>query len=104
VAEMMVGLMESCVYENMNPASPGQFQGYTHDPVLHRDGWNTAYNIVIAPCVGLAHELTGDAYLREVTRGAYNHTVLTDKNINDVRNCYWMTPTLLYLLHKHRGQ
>lgn len=54
VANMMVGLMESVVAENMEPGNPGSFQGYTHDPVLHRDGWQSGYNVLIAPCVGLA--------------------------------------------------
>ena len=38
----------------------------------------------------------------EVMRGAYRITV-DEKTINDVRNCYWMTPTLLYLMHRHNA-
>lgn len=33
--------------------------------------------------------------------GAYRLTV-EQKTINDVRNCYWMTPTLLSLLDRYR--
>lgn len=101
VADMLVGLMESIVAENMEPGTPGNFQGYTHDPVLHRDGWQSGYNVLIAPCVGLAYELSGDERLREVMHGAYRLTV-EQQTINDVRNCYWMTPTLLYLLDRYR--
>ncbi|NPV46409.1 MAG: hypothetical protein HPY69_05605 [Armatimonadetes bacterium] len=100
VADMMVGLMESVVAENMEPGTPGNFQGYTHDPVLHRDGWQSGYNVLIAPCVGLAYELSGDERLKEVMYGAYRLTV-EQKTINDVRNCYWMTPMLLYLLDRY---
>jgi hypothetical protein len=100
VADMLVGLMESVIAENMEPGKPGNLQGYTHDPVLHRGSWNSNYNVLIAPCVGLAYELSGDEYFREVMRGAYRITV-DQKTINDVRNCYWMTPELLYLLHRY---
>ncbi len=103
VADMMVGLMESLICENMEPGNPGNFQGYTHSPVLHRGSWQTGYNVLIAPCVGLAHELSGDPYFLEVMRGAYDLTV-EQGTINDVRNCYWMTPTLLYLLNQYEDE
>ncbi len=99
VADMMVGLMESLVAENMELGNPGNFQGYTHCPVLHRSKWNSGYNVLIAPCVGLAHELTGDDRMLAAMRGAYDITV-EEGTINDVRNCYWMMPTLLYLLDR----
>jgi hypothetical protein len=101
LADMVVGLMESVVCENMEPARPGNFQGYTHDPVLHRGGWNSGYNVLIAPCAGLAFELSGEQSFLEIMRGAYRITV-EEKTINSVQNCYWMTPTLLYHLHRHR--
>lgn len=100
VAEMLVGLMESVICENMEPGKLGRFQGYTHDPVLHRGTWNSNYNVLIAPCAGLAFELSGQKDFLEAMRGAYRITV-DEKTVNDVRNCYWMTPTLLYLMHRH---
>lgn len=97
VAEMMVGLAESILAENMEYGAPGHFQGYTHCPVLHRGGWQNGYNVLIAPVIAYAYELTGDREFYEVARGAYDRTV-ADGTINDVRNCYWNTPALLYLL------
>jgi len=99
VAEMMVGLAESIIAENMEYGVPGHFQGYTHCPVLHRGGWQNGYNVLIAPVIAYAYELTGDREFYEVTRGAYDRTV-ADGTINDVRNCYWNTPALLYLLRR----
>lgn len=99
IAEMMVGLAESIIAENMEYGVPGHFQGYTHCPVLHRGGWQNGYNVLIAPVIAYAYELTGDREFYDVTRGAYELTV-ADGTINDVRNCYWNTPALLYLLQQ----
>jgi len=100
VAEMLVGLMESVICENMQSGRPGNFQGYTHDPVLHRGAWNNGYNVLIAPCAGLAFELSGEQEFLDVMHAAYRVAV-DEKAFNDVRNCYWMTPALLYLIHRY---
>jgi hypothetical protein len=100
LADQLVGLMDSVLAENMDPAVPGNFHGYTHAPVLHRGaGANSGYNVLIAPCAGLAYELTGEPAFREAMRGGYRITV-DQKTINSVLNCYWLTPTLVYLLHR----
>ena len=99
LAEMMVGLAESIIGENMEHGVPGHFQGYTHCPVLHRGGWQNGYNVLIAPVIAYAYELTGDREFYDVARGAYDLTV-ADGTINDVRNCYWNTPALIYLLRR----
>jgi hypothetical protein len=28
---------------------------------------------------------------------------LSENSVNDISNCYWNTPTLLYYLHHHQG-
>lgn len=92
--------MESVLCENMEPGKPGHFQGYTSDPVLHRGTFNSNYNVLIAPCAGQAFELSGQQDFLDAMRGAYRYAV-EDKDFNNVQNCYWMTPELLYRLHRH---
>ena len=74
---------------------PGNFQGYTSDPLLARGTWNSDYNVLIAPCCGLAYELSGEHDSLNAMHGAYEIAVVHKSDINDVENCYWMTPTLL---------
>ena len=99
VADMHVGLMESVLCENTEVGKAGHFQGYTYDPVLHRGTFNSDYNVLIAPCAGQAFELSGQQDFLDAMRGAYR-IAIEEKDFNDVRNCYWMTPALLYQIRR----
>jgi hypothetical protein len=94
-ANAVVGLAESLMFENTTGAGPGAFEGYSHNP--HFRPMDSSYNILIAPAIGYAWELTGDGRFAAAMRDAYARTV-AEKTINWVANCYWNTPTLLYYL------
>lgn len=93
-AQAVVGLAESLMEENRTGKGPGDFHGYSHNPHFQP---NNGYNVLIAPAIGYAWELTGDPAFEACMRDAFDRT-LAEKSINWVGNCYWNTPTLLYYL------
>ena len=95
-ANALVGLAESMIAENTSDEGPGDFFGYSHNPHYKK---TSNYNVLIAPAMGYAWELTGDAAFAESMRDAYRRTV-AEKTVNWVANCYWNTPTLLYYLRE----
>ncbi len=97
-ADIVVGLAESMICENMTEI-PGDFYGYSHNPHFKK---TSNYNVLIAPVMGYAYELTGDPEFLRAMRGAYRITI-DEGTVNWVLNCYWNTPTLLYYLHKYSG-
>ena len=97
-AQAVVGLAESLMVENRTGKGPGDFHGYSHNPHYNP---NNGYNVLIAPAMGYAWELTEDAAFEECMRDALKRTV-AEKSVNWVGNCYWNTPTVLYYL-SHRS-
>jgi hypothetical protein len=93
-ANAVVGLAESIMTENTSPDGPGDYSGYSHNPHF---GKSNAYKALIAPAIGYAWELTGDAAFAESMKDAYRR-MIADKAVDWIANCYWNTPTLLYYL------
>jgi len=96
-AKAVVGLAESIMEDNTSTAGPGDYFGYSHNPHYLRNPKHSDYNVLIAPAVGYAWELTGDPAFAQSMNDAYQRTV-ADKSVNWIANCYWNTPTLLYYL------
>jgi len=93
-AKAVVGLAESIMEDNTSPEGPGDYCGYSHNPHFSK---RSNYNVLIAPAVGYAWELTGDDAFAQSMRDAYRRTI-ADKSVNPIANCYWNAPTLLYYL------
>ncbi|UCH35220.1 MAG: glycoside hydrolase family 127 protein [Armatimonadota bacterium] len=97
-AKAVVGLAESIMEDNTGSEGPGDYLGYSHNPHY---GKHSGYNVLIAPAVGYAWELTGDEAFAASMRDAYERTI-AEKSVNWIANCYWNTPTLLYYLDRLR--
>jgi len=48
----------------------------------------------------LGYELTGDEYYLTNGRAMYRQ-MIREKDVNSMRNCYWLAPTLLYYLDRY---
>lgn len=99
-AVAVVGLAESILTENRTRNVDGDVFGYSHNPHY---GKNSAYHVLIAPAVLYAYELTGDEYYLTQGRAMYAQ-MIRERSLNDVRNCYWNAPTLLYYLTRYAKQ
>ncbi|MGQ9737749.1 MAG: exo-rhamnogalacturonan lyase family protein [Armatimonadota bacterium] len=97
-AQIVVGLCESIICENMTLNVPGDFYGYSHNPHYAK---TSNYHVLIAPTMLYAYDLTGDPEFLICARSAFEQT-LRENTINPVVNCYWNTPTLLYFLPRER--
>jgi hypothetical protein len=95
-AKAVVGMAESIMVDNTGDEGPGDFYGYSHNPHYKK---TSNYDVLIAPVMGYAWELTGDATFRAAMEDAFERTV-EQKTVNWVGNCYWNTPTLLYYLSR----
>jgi len=93
-ATLLVGLAESVLTENTTRGVPGDVYGYSHNPKFDK---SLGYNVLIAPAVLYAYELTDDPFYLEHARAMYA-TILKTGNINSIRNVFWNSPTLLYML------
>lgn len=95
-ARAVVGFAESVICEDMEPDEPGNFSGYSHHP---QTGPSPTYNMLIAPMMMYAHDITGDDYFLTCARGAYDLFIdrLTEKPRTVIM---WNVPTLLYFLHQ----
>lgn len=95
-AKLVVGFAESILCENQTRGVPGDIHGYSHNPHFTK---NSGYHVLIAPCLFYAYELTGDEEFKEAAVAAWN-MIVEDRSFNDVQNCFWNTPTLVYYLRK----
>ena len=93
----VVGLAESILTENRTRNVPGDVYGYSHSPHNKKVG---DYHVAIAPAVLHAYELTGDEFYLIQGRAMYAQ-MIRERKLNDVRNCYWTAPTLLYYLTQY---
>jgi hypothetical protein len=98
-ASAVVGLAESILTENCTRNVPGDVFGYSHNPHY---GKNSSYHVLVAPAVLYAFELTGDEYYLTHGRAMYAQ-MIRERSLNDVRNCYWNAPTLLYYLSRQEA-
>jgi len=89
----VAGLAESILTEECDRTVPGDVYGYTFNP--HNWYKNTNYHVLIAPTVFYAYELTGDEFYLIQGRAMWAK-MLQARDVNYVRNCYWLAPTLLY--------
>ena len=93
----VVGLAESILTENRTRDVPGDVYGYSHNPHFKK---TANYHVLIAPAILYAYELTGDEYYLTNARAMYRQ-MIREKNVNGMRNCYWLAPTLLYYLDRY---
>ena len=87
-------LAESILTEDCNRAVPGDVFGYSHNPHFAK---TAAYHVLIAPTVFYAYELTGDEFYAKHGQAMWAQ-MIRGKDVNGVRNCYWLAPTLLYYM------
>ena len=95
-AQLVVGFAESILCENQERGVPGDIYGYSHNPHFTK---TSNYHVLIASCLFYAYELTGDEEFSEAAVAAWEQTV-RENTFNDVQNCFWNTPTLVYYLRK----
>jgi hypothetical protein len=95
-AQLVVGMAESLIAEDMTPDVPGDFYGYSHNPHFQK---TSNYHVLIAPSIAYAYDLTGDEEFLRCARAAYEQT-LRESSVNSVVNCYWNTPALLWFLRE----
>ncbi|NKB66360.1 MAG: hypothetical protein GKR89_04820 [Candidatus Latescibacteria bacterium] len=96
-ARALVGLVESILTENTTRGVPGDVHGYSHNPHYAKNG---GYHALIAPAVFYAYELTGDAFYLQHGRAMFAQ-MMRDGQIENVLNCAWNTPALLYFLQRY---
>lgn len=98
-ASAIVGFAESVICEDMEPDEPGNFSGYSHHPQTTP---SPTYNMLLAPMIMYAYDITGDDYFLTCARGAYDLFLktLTQKPRTVI---FWNVPTLLYFLRKCEG-
>lgn len=90
----VAGLAESILTEDCTRNVPGDVFGYSHNPHFVK---TAGYHVLIAPTVFYAYELTGDEFYLKHGRAMWAQMLKT-KEVNSVRNCYWLAPTLLYYM------
>jgi hypothetical protein len=95
-ARAIVGFAESVICEDMEPDEPGNFSGYSHNP---QTSPSPTYNMLIAPMMMYAHDITGDDYFLTCARGAYELFVKTLRE-KPRTVIMWNVPALLYFLGK----
>jgi hypothetical protein len=92
----VVGLAESIMTENCIRGVPGDVYGYSSNPHFRK---TSDYNVLIAPILMYAYELTEDPEFLLYGRAMYEQTI-REGTVNTIENCYWNVPTLLYYLQK----
>lgn len=97
-ARALAGFAESIICEDMEPDEPGNFTGYSHNP---KSGPSSTYNMLIAPVMMYAHELTGDEYFGKCAAAAYRLAIRTLRE-KPRTIIFWTVPALLYFLDKNR--
>jgi hypothetical protein len=95
----VVGMAESILMENCTRGVLGDVYGYSHNPHFRK---TSGYNVLIAPAILYAYELTDDEVFFKHGQAMYDRTI-REKSINAINNCYWNTPTLLYYLMRSLG-
>ncbi len=98
-ADAVVAIAEALIEEAMTLDAEHKMWGYSTNPHFSP---TEGYNVLIAPAILYAYELTGEPAFLAVGRLLYERTI-EGNSVNHVLNCYWNTPTLLYYLHKWRN-
>jgi hypothetical protein len=98
-AGAIVAFAESVICEDKEPDEPGNFTGYSHHPQTDP---SPTYNMLLAPMMMYAHDISGDDYFLTCARGAYDLFIrrLTQKPRTVI---FWNVPTLLYFLREWEG-
>jgi hypothetical protein len=99
-ARAIVGFAESVVCEDMESDAPGDFFGYSHNPMA---GKSNKYQLLIGPLMAYAYDITGDDYFLTCARGAYEHAMRYQR-MKYQPLLFWNAPTLLHFLSKWEGR
>jgi hypothetical protein len=97
-ADALVALAEAIIEEAISPDEQRVMWGYSTNP---RFNPTEGYNVLIAPGIAYAYELTGNPEFLAVARLLYERAI-AGRSIEGPLNCSWNTPTLLYYIHQYR--